>query len=212
MAYIPHKNAEGKRCPGASTISKVGEDTGGLVYAANKEGLQGNDIKDVWYDRMTGGTCAHYMMECDIRGKEPDLSQYNPEVLKLARTAYSAYEKWRKQTKMRPSKTELRLFSEKYQFGGMIDAVLISDELCLGDWKCTNSLYPSHLIQLIGGYSLLWKENFPDHPIKGYHILRFGKDNPDFSHHYWEDIPECRKIFLHQLQVYNLLKPIKKRV
>lgn len=107
--------------------------------------------------------------------------------------------------------SELPLISERYKFGGTLDAMFVQDELSLGDFKTSNTVYVDYLVQVIGGYALLWDENFPNRPISGFHLLRFSKDG-DFAHHYWQDIPEAKRAFLLMRELYDLMDKLKKRV
>ena len=139
------------------------------------------------------------------------IGQYPKDVIERALSCYGAGRQWESQSRMRIFESELPLVSEKYRFGGTLDAMFIQDKLSLGDYK-TGSLYPDHLIQVVGGYALLWEENFPTLPIEGgYHLLKFGKEG-DFAHHWWLEIPEAKKAFLLMRELYDLMNILEKRV
>ena len=71
----------------------------------------------------------------------------------------NAIEKLRSDLQLTLVVTEFRLFSRHLLFAGTLDAVICSgDELILCDWK--SSLDPVALEPQLGGYSLLWSENF----------------------------------------------------
>jgi hypothetical protein len=94
-----------------------------------------------------------------------------------ARNAYAAYLHWEAMNRITFRHTEVSLASERYAFGGTLDAVgMIGNELILLDWKCANAVYADYLYQL-AAYGLLWNENYPDHPpVGGFHLCRFAKE------------------------------------
>jgi len=107
---------------------------------------------------------------------------------------------------------ETPLVSEKYQFGGTLDAIMVNGELALGDWKTSNAVYPDHIIQL-AAYWKLWEENNPDRPITGgFHLCRFAKEHADFAHHFWADLTDAWEQFKLFRVAYDIDKKLKKRV
>ena len=208
---------DGKRIPGTTTVisnCKIGG-IEGLLYWANQEGLNGRNYRETRDKAANAGTCAHDMVECDIRGKEFDSKKYPKEVLELAQGAFRAYEKWAKQTKLKAVAPETRLVSEKYRYGGTLDAMLVDGELSLGDWKTSNSVRSDYLIQL-AAYENLWEENNPDRLVTGgFHLLKFSKpEHPDdpvhFSHHHWSHLDLAWEAFKHMRELYEMTKRLEK--
>jgi len=139
------------------------------------------------------------------------IGTYPVDVLENAIKAFGSAERWKSQSRMEVIESELPLVSERYKFGGTLDAAMVHDRLSLGDWK-TGKLYDSHLIQVCGGYALLWEENFPDRPITGgFNLLSFTKEG-DFGHKWWQDVPEAKRAFLLMRELYDLVDKIKKRI
>ena len=207
-------------CPGTTTVVNRWKDPGGLYYYNWDQGRQGKDFNEALHKAGKSGNCTHEMVECDIRGKVFDRSGYEEENLVQADHAYQAYLAWKDQTNLKVIKPELKLISKKYRFGGTIDAMLIQDKLCLGDWKTSGSIWPEMLIQVAGGYSLLWEENYPKEKLNGgMQIIRFSKpDHPDdpisFSHHFWgpEIFPIAQRQFILFREAFDLDKRLKKLV
>ena len=202
------------RIPGTTTITGRFKDSGGLIYWAWDQGRQGLDYRQTRDAAAGAGTLAHAMVEADIRGAaRPDTSQYPEDMVAKAQSSYSAYLEWKSQTKMQPVETELALISRKYLFGGTIDAVQVDGKVALLDWKTSNSIYQDHLIQVGGGYALLWEENFPDMPITGgFHILRFSKEEGDLTHHTWQNLDLAKAAFIHMRVLFELDKRLKARL
>ena len=212
-----YRLSNGDRVPGTTTVisnCKIGG-IEGLLYWANQEGLNGRNYKETRDKAANAGTCAHEMVECDIRGKDFDKSKYPLEILKLAEGAFKAYRKWAKQTKLKAVSPETRMVSETYRYGGTLDAMLVDGELALGDWKTSNSVRGDYLIQL-AAYRQLWEENNPDRPVTGgFHLLKFSKpEHPDdpvhFSHHHWSHLDLAWDAFKHMRELYDMSARLKK--
>jgi hypothetical protein len=103
--------------------------------------------------------------------------------------------------------------SEAYRFGGTPDFVLRMPDgkLAMADLKSSNGIYRDYLMQ-VAAYGLLWNENKPDDPINGgYHVLRVGKDEPDFEHRYFAQLDDARDLFLLLRRAYDMDAALKKR-
>jgi hypothetical protein len=205
------------RVPGTTTVVGRFKDSGALIYWANQEGLEGRPIRGEESTMMKAaeaGTLAHLMVENDIRGlPEPDLTKYPKEISEKATNSFLSYLEWKGQTKLKPVRTELALMSKKWLFGGTLDAVNVDGKLAILDWKTSGGIYEDMLIQVGGGYSLLWKENFPNEPIEGgYHIVRFSKVEADLAHHTWQNLEACEKTFKAMRILYELVKQVKERL
>jgi hypothetical protein len=213
MATQPYKDRSGRRIPSVTTIINRFKDSGGLLYWANQQGLEGKTLDESRHEAVAPGTIGHLMVEAHIQGQEYSPEQYPVELLARARAAFAAYLAWEKMTAIRFRHTEVALTSEKHRFGGTFDAIgLIGNELVLCDWKCANAVYPDHLYQL-AAYKILWEENYPDHPIVGgFHLCRFAKELGDFSHHCLPSLDEEAETFLFMRALYDRVKLTEKRV
>lgn len=208
---------DGKRVPGVTSVTGRFKESGGLLHWAWQQGLDGKNFMESRDKAADAGTVCHEMIEADWHGTTFDHSKYDAEILQKADHAFLAYLEWKDQSKLQVIKPELTLLSTKYMFGGTQDAIMVNDRLALGDWKTSGGIYGDMLVQIAGGYSLLWKENFPDEPLSGVQLIRFSKpEQPDdpisFHHHYWsaEIFPLCERQFLLWREAYDLDKRIKK--
>lgn len=206
---------DGTRIPGTTSVIGRFKDSGGLMFWAFEQGKSG---KARLYDSAEAaadiGTCAHAMVEAKIKGVPFDRSTHKlPEAdWPKAENAFSRYLKWAEQSTVSVVEQEIMLVSEKYRYGGTPDAIgMIGNELCLLDWKTSNSVYSDHLIQL-AAYRQLWEENYPDRPLTGgFHLLRFAKDFPDFAHHYFGELDAAWRQFVLFREAYDIDKILKKR-
>lgn len=164
------------------------------------------DVRDKAAD---AGTMAHDAVEAWIHGHLVAFAE--DDVSRKAKIAFDAFMEWANQTELKVTVTEKPLVSEKYQFGGTLDAMLVRGRLSLGDWKTSNAIYGEYLCQ-IAAYGILWEENFPDQPVEGgYHLLRFDKNYGDFHHHFWAELETAKRSFLLMRELYENDKELKKR-
>lgn len=210
---------DGGRVPGVTTITGRYKEPGGIIHWAHAQGLSGIDYRETRDAAANAGTCVHNMVEADWAQMVFDRTVYQPATLAKADHAYLGYVEWKLQTQLTVIKSELSLVSQKRRFGGTLDAVMVGGRLSIGDYKTSNGIFPDMLVQVAGGYSLLWEEHFPDQPLHGMQLIRFSKpERPDdpvsFHHHYWsaEIFPIAQRIFLLWLESYELEKRLKKFV
>ena len=205
---------DGKRVPGVTTVigTNLGWNKGQLMHWAFNQGKEGREtLYEVRDKAAEAGTLAHEMVEAHIKGYEmPDMTKYPEDIADLASRAYRNYLEWEANVNLRIVETELSLVSNRYKYGGTIDAIaLVGMRLIVTDWKTSNGLYPDHLIQL-AAYGQLITEN-TDFDITGYHLIRFDKEHGDFAHHFFDDLSDGWETFTHLLKLHELKKRLERR-
>ena len=158
-ARMQYKDDEGKRVPSVTTILSRFKDSGGLIYWANTQGLEGLTLQEARQKPATAGTMAHSLVEEHINGRRaPDLKG-DADVIAAAHNAFDNFLKWQDQSKIVFEHTEVSLVSNAYRFGGRLDAIgkAPDGKLAMVDFK-TGGLYGEHLLQL-AAYTELWNEN-----------------------------------------------------
>lgn len=204
-------NAAGKRVPGCTTIISRFKDSGGLIHWAWQCGIEGLDINEVRDDAADTGTTAHDLVHAHLLGQpEPEESDTR------AQHAFLAYLDWRKGLDLKVVEAETPRISEKHQFGGTPDLFAqINGSLTVLDLKTSNGIYPDYLIQIAGGYSLLWEEHH-NRPLQGMDLLRISKpkhpDDPiSFEHRHFsaEIFPIAQRQFILLREAYELDKRLK---
>lgn len=213
MPTQPYHTKDGKQVPGTTTIIGRRKEADGLIYWAWDLGKKGIDYRQARDGAANIGTVAHAMVEQHIKELPFDRSPYDAALLAKADEAFGAYLDWREQSRLTPVAVEVPLVSENLRFGGCLDMILTDGEsLYVGDVKTSNRLNYDFLIQVCGAYKILWTENYPEMPIKGFHILRFSKDHPDFGHHYYRGhMADAERMFILMRQQYDLIAGLKKR-
>lgn len=211
MPRIKYCNAAGEKLFGVTTIiSQSMGKSDALMGWAFKQGqaYERGEISSMYEKRdkaAGGGTLGHAFIENHIKGlPEPSLEGVDPDVIPKAEGCYLAYLEWEKAHKFQMVESEVSLISEEYQYGGTIDIGAILDGLSIIDIKTSKGVYLSMKIQ-VAAYGNLWRENFPDRPFSGYHILQLGEDG-SFTHHHYPDLSNEWEMFRHYLAIHKLLK------
>ena len=211
-ARRPYLNAAGKVVPSVTTIIGRFKESGGLIHWAWTEGCEGRDYRETRDAAASSGTLAHKMVECEIRGRKFDEGGLAGHLLEKANRALVMYREWAAQTQLVPVQTEVRLVSERHQFGGTLDAISCAGRRALLDWKTSGGIYVDYMIQL-AAYRGLWDEAHPDEPIDGgCHLIRFSKEDADFGHYYWSDLSDAWEAFILMRRLYDLDRQLKGRL
>lgn len=215
-------NAAGDKLPGTTTIIGRFKESGGLVQWAYKSGreherlvAQGKPaprhLYDVVDDAALAGNIAHDMIEAHILGKEftPEGSE---DVIAKARNSFAQFLEWREQSRIEIVATERAYVSERYQFGGTVDAIGRDGKgrIVLLDWKTSNAVYQDYLIQL-AAYALLLEECAPEWTPQGFHLLRVAKESADFAHHFFGELEDAKRAFVLMRELYKIDAGLKKR-
>lgn len=218
--HTRYKNAAGKIVPSVTTIigGNLGWNKGVLLGWTKKMMRQGIDPDKVRDAAADVGTLAHALIEEYITERAPhletvpvDREEYSPAHLKLALNAFDAFlnwaETWEIDFESPEVRSEKRLVSEWYQFGGTLDWIApLKGELVLIDFKTSNGLYVEHRIQL-AAYQYLYKE------VTGLwlatHLLQLEKDEPKFHHHPFPNLDKEFEAFKHLIALHALKKELK---
>lgn len=210
-----YKNAAGAKVPGVTTILGRWKESGGLIQWAYQCGVDGVDMNKARDGAADAGTACHEMIDCHLHGRE-FVPEYPDLVLTKAEHAFLAFLEWKEQSKLAMVGAEVSMVSEKYQFGGTCDAALVGGTLRLLDYKTASGLYVDNLLQVAGGYSLLWQEHHPDQPLHGVDLLRISKpkapDDPvSFEHRHWsaEILKICQEQFILLRRAFDIDKRLK---
>lgn len=160
--HTVYKNSKGQRIPGTTTITGVANKPA-LVKWANDLGLKGI-VSSTYVDELaTIGTLAHYLIESWCLKVEPDLGDFSPNQLELARNSFNKWLSWQEATGFVPEHNELELVSERFQFGGTLDIIGVltkrANRRALVDIKTAKACYPEQKTQVAGGYLLIAKEH-----------------------------------------------------
>ena len=206
-AHTVYKLANGTRVPGVTTITGV-LNKPALIKWANNLGLQGIDSAKYVDTLADIGTLAHNLVECDLIGAKPDISEYSSKEIDLAENSLLSYFEWKKDKEIEVYMIEKQLISELYQYGGQIDAYLkINGVKTLLDLKTSKAIY-SEMVTQVAAYRNLLREN--GHDVVDICILRIGREkNEGFEYHKCGNLDLHFQKFIHCLAIYNIDKKLK---
>ena len=209
-AHVTYKTKAGKRVPGASTVAKIGDDPSALLYWAWDLGKQGIDYKKAREGAADIGTLAHFMIQCHLRGEEPDLGEFSAEQQDKASNAFLKALEFIESQKFSVVAIETPLVSETHSFGGTLDLICKDGGIVLLDWKTSNAIYRPYLLQL-AGYEQLWNENDPGEKISRRAIIRIGKTEAnDLEVRWLSDMTPYWEAFRCQLELYRAFQRLPK--
>lgn len=228
-----YRTKDGVKVPSVTTVLGRFKDSGGLIKWAYSQGREHENLamRDLpapthLHDNVEkaalAGTIAHDFIESYILdgAKEGERfaaikAKYADAEAAVKTRAWNAYQqflKWLSNTNITITHTEMGNVSEKYRYGGTLDAIGRDADgaVILLDWKSSNKIYGEMLIQL-AAYALLLEENHPELIPTGYHILRVAKETADFGHHYYGELEKEKKSFLLMRELYDLVYDIQRR-
>jgi hypothetical protein len=175
------------RVPGVTTIisGQIGWNKNGLLYWANKKGLEGLSLEEARQEATGIGTRAHQLIEADLRGTEPPICDWlTPDDEVKVETCMAAWRAWRNATSLEVTHIEKELISKSWDVGGRVDVIgKIGDDTVIVDWKSSNAIYAETLLQ-VAAYAAMWEEESFD-TIDSCHVIRIGKNDGSFHHHSW---------------------------
>jgi len=207
-AHIRYELADGTKCVGVTTALNVLAKPA-LIPWANRLGLQGIDVGKYVDDKADIGTCAHYLIQCDLTGEKPDLSEYSPATVDAAENSFLKWLDWRKGKDIRAVESELPLVSEIHKYGGTIDIHCILDDIpTLIDIKTSGSGIWPEMRHQVAAYRQLLDEY--GRRVDQVLIVRVGRDDTEgFQFEKVGDLGKHFQLFLHCLEIYRLQRELK---
>ena len=211
MGTQPYLNKEGKRIPGNTTIlQNLGWKTPGLMHWAWALGMEGKNYREVRDEAAGTGTFIHACVDADLFGKYYGIPQDMPEEERCKiKSAMDAFYVWREGSRLEITGSEQPLISEMHQYGTTLDhPAKINGRRGIVEVKTADDIYADFWIQM-AAQGTAWDENYPEDPVTGFHLLRIGKKDGGFSHHYKPSLDKAWEAFLHLRKLHDLKKEIK---
>lgn len=178
MPHQIYKNKDGKRLVGVTTVCGV-LNKPALLQWANKIGLQGIEMNEYVDDKANIGTLGHDLCTCHLQNKTVSFDGYAKSQIDQAHQAFNSFKDWYDSHKVELISAEQPLVSENYQYGGCYDVYAkVDGKLTLLDFKTGSAIYPEHILQVAGGYGLLFQENnMPYDQVRILNIPRTDNEN-----------------------------------
>lgn len=206
-AHTVYKTADGKRVPGATTITGL-LNKPHLVRWANNLGLEGIDSSKYTDEAAAVGTLAHALIQAHLQGDKVDTDLFSPIQVDLAENAVLSFYEWASRHKIEPIICEVPMVSEKLRFGGTVDCYCILDgKPTLLDFKTGKAIYDEYFVQTSAYKELLLEHG---HPVEEIKILRVGRDETEgFEERSITDSTKYFKIFQNLLDIYYIKRELK---
>ena len=173
-------------------------------------GMKGIDVEKYVDKTAQIGTLAHYMVECELKGEQPDLEPFSKEEINAAENCLIKFYDWQAENELIPFEVETALVSEKYKYGGTIDLYCkLNGKYTLVDLKTSKAIYDTHMIQLAAYKNLLEENGYKVEQVK---ILRIGRtDDEGFEVRKQNNLETEFELFKHLREVYELKKKLKRK-
>ena len=153
----------------------------GLQKWANQLGLNNKNINDESRATLDIGKLLHAYIQADLEGAVVDEVGYTQEQINLAKQSFAQYLRWKDSRQIKIIKTEYVMVSEKYRYGGTIDALLeVDGELTLLDWKTSNYISLDYKLQIAAYLYLLQEQNIMPSRVG---VLRLPKTDGGFEYY-----------------------------
>src|SRR5262245_13176160 len=105
-----YKLAFGERVPSVTTITGRFKDSGGLIFWAWQQGIDGKDFRETKEEAADVGAMTHDMIDAYIHGEPPKAySGVTDEQRKLAERAFESFLEWSTQVGLQVLETEVPL-------------------------------------------------------------------------------------------------------
>lgn len=209
-AHQRYKLADGTTVPGVTTVLGV-QDKPALLQWAYQCGVDGIDYRKSRDNAADIGTIAHFLIECHLKGVEPDKADFAPADLDKAENAVIKFLSWWDSMGFEFIASEVQLVSEKYRYGGTLDILArLKGEVILIDLKTSKAIYDEYWQQL-AAYQVLAVFVRCD-MVKRVFICRIGKgeNEGDFEAQERADLGKYWDVFTACLELYRAKKALKK--
>ena len=203
-----YRKANGDRVPSVTTyLGVLGKPA--LIHWAWELGVQGLDYRKVRDQAGDTGTLVHYLILCQLKKEEPDLSYYTPQDLASAASPMNKFNEWLKGKTILPILLETPMVSETYGFGGTPDFYGGVDDVCtLLDFKTGKEVYQESFYQVAAYKELIIENGYCPDAVK---IIRIGKSESEgFEERATGSLENHWKVFLACQQIYELNRLIKR--
>ena len=205
-AHTVYKTADGKRVPGATTVTGL-LNKPYLITWANKLGLEGIDSATYTDEAAKSGTLAHAMVQAHLTGETVDTSIYSKQQIDLAENSVLSFYEWASRHEVKPLMCEEPMVSEEMRYGGTLDCyAMVDGEPELIDFKTGKAVYDEYFVQTASYRHLLEERGYE---VKRIRILRIGRDETEgFEERVITDSRKYFDIFKALLEIYYLKKEL----
>ncbi len=175
-----YRLADGTPVPSVTQVLQAVIGKPGLLAWANALGLQGQKLEDSNQNSFGVGTLLHALIQGNLQNEEVSTEGYSDEQIKQAQASFSQFLRWKDGKRIEAVFLEKPFVSEKYKYGGTIDALLnIDSALTLVDWKTSTSISLDYKLQLAAYLVLLEEHGIKPQKVA---ILRLPKNGSEYEY------------------------------
>jgi hypothetical protein len=199
-AHQRYLTKDGRPCVGVTTALKM-QNKPHLITWANRLGLEGVDVNKYLDVLSNVGTLTHLLVEHNIKGTEPDLTDCCESDFNIACTSLKKFLDWKENNDFELIASELQLAHDDLQYGGTCDIYAkVNGKKCVLDIKTAKACYSEQRTQVVAYKKLL---EFNGYEVDECRILRIGRDeNEGFedvligAHElHWERFKACLALY-----------------
>ena len=208
---IYKRAGDSKRVPSVTTVLGTCLAKPFLIKWANNLGLQGVDSSK-YVDRLaTIGTLAHHWIESILNGIEPTLDGYSDEEKDYASNSVIKFLEYHSEIKPRIIRTELKLVSEDYGYGGTIDCLceIAGQGVGILDIKTGKAIYDEHLYQLAAYFQLAQEHGYNPQWVTVVQVGRNAEEGFSVRHCSGPELAKNWDVFEACLNLYQAVKAVK---
>lgn len=209
--HTAYRLADGTRVPSVTTILGVIAKPA-LYKWHNQQGLKGIDTSQTVQAAADAGTACHYLIECHLTGKTPDVSDVAPDLLSLAENGYLRWLDWEKSIRdFELIFSEKPMVSELRGFGGTIDIFAkVDGKNTLIDIKTSDSGIWPEMRHQVAAYRELLLDN--GHKVDDVIIVRTGKnESRAFEVEHVENLEDHFSVFIAAKLIYKLQQDLGRK-
>lgn len=171
-----YKTSSGELVPGVTTVTGLRMKDALVQWAFNvgRDNPHLFSIRDYTDDLADIGKCAHAILSAHLKGEEPDLGDFTPNVVKAAQFPVNKYMEWEKGKKIDLIFSEREFVSDKHRYGGTLDVLArIDGKITVLDFKTGKAIYDEMFYQ-VAAYAELVVER-TDMRVDEIRILQIGR-------------------------------------
>ena len=211
MPHQVYKNSKGEKLVSVTTVLSV-INKPAIPAWANKLGFEGINYFEELQRTAKIGSLVHAICEFYTAKTPIEWEKYTKEEIKKGCTISKRFFEFVSlQDEFEPILSEGAFASDKYGFGGTVDAIArLNGKITLLDYKTSGAIYDEMIAQ-VSAYKLLAEEK--GYKIEQVIILRFGREEAE-GYEYREiskkELKQGLKVFKSALKLYKEKKELEK--
>lgn len=208
-----YKTSSGELVPGVTTILALRAKPALVNWAFKiaRENPTLSSINAYVDDLATIGSCAHHILDSHFKNVDPDLGDYTPNDVQVAKNSVRKYWEWANGKEIEVLEADTEMVSDAWRFGGKLDLYAkIDGRFTVLDLKTGKAIYDEHVMQCAAYAELLREQGKQVDEVR---ILQIGRSEAEgFTERVVGDWQNYWLAFLALRQLYDVELAIKQGV